>query len=117
METFGERIKRARREQKLTQRDLANRIGINFTYLSKIENGEMPAPSEEKIFGLAKHLQLDADELFSLARRLPNELVDLATKPHMPTILRAAKDLSDEERQEMLEWVEQRRAKKSPPEP
>lgn len=116
METFGERIKRARRELKLTQRGLANRIGVNFTYLSKIENGEMPAPSEEKIFGLAENLQIDADELFSLARRLPGELVDLATTPHMPTILRAAKDLSNQERKEMLEWIEQRRAKKDAPE-
>lgn len=114
METFGQRIKRARRELKLTQRELAKRVNVNFTYLSKIENGEMPPPSEEKIFKLAGTLNIDPDELFSLARRLPDELVDLATRTHMPTILRAAKDLSDSDRKEMLDWIERKRAMAKP---
>lgn len=110
MDTFGQRIKRARREQKLTQRELAKRVNVNFTYLSKIENGDMPPPSEEKIYKLAENLNIHPDELFILAHRLSDELVDLAARPHMPTILRAAKDLSDSERKEMLDWIEQRHA-------
>ena len=109
MTNFGERIKHARREKKMSQRKLAELLGVNFTYLSKIENNEMPAPSKEKILGLARHLELDSDNLFALAGRLPDELVDAAVQPHMPTILRAARDLSEEDKKAMLEWIARRK--------
>lgn len=35
----GQEIKRARKEAKLTQAELADRIGANKSYISKIENG------------------------------------------------------------------------------
>lgn len=109
MDRFGERVKRARREQKISQRVLAEKIGINFTYLSKLENNEMPPPAEDKIYKLAEHLSIDPDELFGLAQRIPEELGRIAIEPHMPMILRAAKDLSEEDRQRMLEWIAQRK--------
>ena len=39
-ETFGQRIRRLRRSRGLTQRQLAEQLGIDFTYLSKA--GERP---------------------------------------------------------------------------
>ena len=109
--SFGDRIKEARREQRISQRSLAEKVGINFTYLSKIENGELPPPAEDKIFALAENLGLDADELFHLAQRAPDELSKLAIQSQMPMILRAAKDLSEEDRREMLQWINKRRAR------
>lgn len=109
--TFGEFVRAARLKKKLSQRKLAEFVGINFTYLSKIENNEMPAPSEEKINLIAQHLELDPDELFALAGRTSEELTGLALQ--MPKILRAAKDLSDEDKEEILNWIAKRQTKTS----
>jgi len=35
--TFGERIRELRKAKNLTLRDVANRVKVNFTYISKIE--------------------------------------------------------------------------------
>ena len=111
MVTFGQYIRKARRDQRMSQRALAERVGINFTYLSKLENDEMQPPAEDKIYALAKHLDLNADEMFRLAKRAPQELSELAVEEHMPSILRMAKDLSDEDRLDLLKWLDRRRAK------
>lgn len=60
--TFGERIRELRKANDLSQRDLADKVGINFTYLSKIENGKLDFaqfPSEETIRNLAQALGAD----------------------------------------------------------
>src|SRR4051812_28765182 len=72
--TFGEKIRSLRRDNKLSQRDLAGRVGLNFTYLSKIENGKLDFagyPSEETILKLAEALGADPDELLLLAEKIP----------------------------------------------
>jgi PAS domain S-box-containing protein len=59
-----------------TQRDLANGIGIDFTYLSKLENGVVPPPGERTISALARVLGADPDELFGLAGKMPPQLLE-----------------------------------------
>ena len=61
--TFGEVIRRLRGERGLTQRDVAERLGINFTYLSKLENDRGERPGEETVRKLAEILRADAEEL------------------------------------------------------
>ena len=43
---FGVKLRELRTKAGMTQRELAGRVTIDFTYLSKIENGVMPPPSE-----------------------------------------------------------------------
>jgi transcriptional regulator with XRE-family HTH domain len=72
--TFGERIKRLRKAKNLSQRDLAGKVRVNFTYISKIENEKLDFgdyPSEELILKLAKALEADSDELLLLAKKIP----------------------------------------------
>lgn len=109
MSAFGDTIRNARKGQKISLRALAEKLGINFTYLSKIESGELAAPAEDKIIAIANQLGLDADELFMLARRVPSELTASVLRPQMPKILRATKGLSNEQLEEMLQWVNERR--------
>lgn len=106
---FGEYIREKRKEKRVSLRKLAGQLGINFTYLSKIENNELAPPSEKKILALAEALELDADYLFHLADKPTGELAHLAVQPHMPMILRAAKDLTDDERREVVDYIVQRR--------
>lgn len=61
----------------MTLRDLAPRVGVGFTYLSKVENGRLDFgdyPSEALIRKLAKALGADLDELFLLAEIVPDRI-------------------------------------------
>jgi len=72
--TFGERLRELRKERDLSQKALAEKVEINFTYLSKIENERLDFaqfPSEELICKLATALETDEDELLILAKKVP----------------------------------------------
>ena len=97
-ETFGERIQRLRREQKLTQREVAQKLGIDFTYLSKLENGRGEPASEELVLKLADILGTDAEELLALAGRVPGELRQRAQDDvEFARFLRRLPSVSDKE--------------------
>ena len=70
--TFGQRLRELRKARGIALRKLAEEAGIDFTYLSKIETGAMPPPSEEAIMALASTLNVDPDELFALAKKMPS---------------------------------------------
>jgi len=71
---FGARLRELRLKAHLSLRELAEQVGIDFTYLCKIENGVMPPPSEKVIRALAETLGAESDELFALAAKIPSEL-------------------------------------------
>lgn len=77
-ETLGQRIKKERLAQAMTQRDLAEAAGITVPYVSKIEAGK-ETPTEEKIIRLAEALRLDADELTLAAGRVPQDVMNQLT--------------------------------------
>jgi len=85
---FGERVRELRKEQGMSQRELADRAGIDFTYLSKIENGRMEPPSEEVIRRVAGALDTDADELIVLADKFPSDLAQQLKTPERVKALR-----------------------------
>ena len=55
-------------------RRVAQRIGVEPSYLSKVERGEQPPPSEATIRGLAKELGEDPDVLLALAGKVSADL-------------------------------------------
>lgn len=68
MTTFGKRLQELRKEQGISQRDLAERVGLDFTYLSKMENERLEfLPSAAAIRRIAQALSADAEELLILA--------------------------------------------------
>ncbi|WP_013627493.1 helix-turn-helix domain-containing protein [Rubinisphaera brasiliensis] len=74
---FGERLRELRQAKNLSQRDLAEQVGVNFTYISKIENEKLDFaqfPGEELIRKLAKALDADEDELLILAEKIPEQI-------------------------------------------
>lgn len=77
MANFGERVRELRKGKGLTLRDLAAKLGVNFTYSSKIENQKLSFgeyPSEDLIRKLAKVLKADVDELLLLAQKIPDDI-------------------------------------------
>jgi len=74
---FGQRIRELREAKGLVQRDLGEMVGVNFSYISKIENEKLDFgdyPSEELIHKLADALDGDEDELLILAKKIPERL-------------------------------------------
>lgn len=55
-------------------RQVAQRIGVEPSYLSKIERGETSVPSEATILRLAAELDEDPDVLLALAGKVSSEL-------------------------------------------
>lgn len=56
--TIGKRLKNCRKERRLTQEMLAEKVGITVVYLSKIENGRVH-PTLELLDDLCNALQYD----------------------------------------------------------
>ena len=74
---FGERVRQLRTQRRLTQRDLAKRIGVSDTYISKVENENLhfgDYPSEKFIHKLADALDAEEEELLLLADKVPAEI-------------------------------------------
>jgi len=83
--SFGEYIRQRREEMRAEDRDYSLRkvaasVGIEPSYLSKIERDEQPPPSEETIVALAKELDEDPDVLLALAGKVSKELQAIIRK-------------------------------------
>jgi HTH-type transcriptional regulator, competence development regulator len=99
---FGDFI-RQRREKlyhvdpRYSVRQVALRIGLEPSYLSKIERGEQPPPSEGKIIALARELEMDEDVLLALAGKVSSDLQDvIRRRPKLfAELIRQIKDLPD----------------------
>ena len=95
---FPDRLRELRRASRMSQRALADRVGIDFTYLSKIENGRVEPPSEGVLQRIAKELAERlgrdetelADELITLAGKIPSDLAEtLSRNPDVVRLLRS----------------------------
>lgn len=77
---------RTRREQlresdrRYSLRQVAQRVGIEPAYLSKIERGEAPPPSEATLKKLAAELGEDPDVLLALAGKVSSDLLEIIRK-------------------------------------
>jgi transcriptional regulator with XRE-family HTH domain len=85
MTTFGEYIRKVRSalqegDRSFSLRQVANRIGIEPAYLSKIERNEFAPPSEEVIRKLAKELDENPDMLLAMAGKVSKELQAIVLK-------------------------------------
>ena len=93
--TFGEIIKNKRKYKGFSQRKLATLIGIDFTYLSKLENNRADyPPKEEVIRSLAQNLELNEEELIFLAGRIPQSDEELLRRHYqtMPALFRRIRE-------------------------
>lgn len=73
-EPYGSFLRRRRLEKRLTQREFGAKVGVDFTYLSKVENGRLPPPSEATITQIAKVLGDSSDDHLARARKVPLDL-------------------------------------------
>jgi transcriptional regulator with XRE-family HTH domain len=78
-ETFGQRLKRLRRESKLSSTDLASDLKITLPYYSQLE-ADLAVPSEELARKIAVKFNQEEEELVFLARRVPKQLDEIREK-------------------------------------
>lgn len=105
--TFGERIRELRKAKNLTLRDVAAKVKVSFTYVSKIENHKLDFgeyPSEELIRKLAKVLGGDVDELLLLAEKIPEDIKKRVLE--RPDAFRKFAKLDDETMDKLLKEIE-----------
>jgi len=72
-ENLGQRVRRLRKQQHLTQKELGKRIGVVRSYIGHIERGRTQAPGKEVIRSLARVLETNAADLLAAAGYLPSE--------------------------------------------
>jgi transcriptional regulator with XRE-family HTH domain len=80
--TFGNHIRTIREQKRagdrsFSVRQLAQRIGVEPAYLSKIERELVPPPSEATIRRIAGELGEDSDLLLAMAGKVSRELQDI----------------------------------------
>jgi transcriptional regulator with XRE-family HTH domain len=102
MADFGDYLRQ--RREKLQQDDprfslrrVAAAVGVEPSYLSKVERGEQPPPSERTILALARALDEDPDVLLALAGKVSAELQQIIRKrPKLfAQLIRELKNLPD----------------------
>jgi transcriptional regulator with XRE-family HTH domain len=116
--TLGKRLRDLRREKGLTQHELADKAGVDDTYISKIENDRLPySPSAETIRLIAKVLDADALELLAIGERTPKELLGLSDTRHAYEFLRtvAHHDMRESDWQALKNLLEQRVQRRTNP--
>lgn len=76
---FGELVRERRKARRLTQEDVAAEAGIRAAYLSRIERGQVPPPSDRVCRRLERVLGFEPGELLKLAHleRLPTDMRQL----------------------------------------
>jgi len=126
--SFGQRLRQLRKAKRFTQRDLAEKVsarlkekrrGLDFTYLSKIENDKTPPPSVALILELAHVLNADSNELITLAGKAPPGMKEtLKESESARTFFRSAfdADLTEEDWKKLSQELKRRKkARENPP--
>ena len=102
MTHFGRYLREVREQKRQADprysiRRLAGRVGIEPAYLSKIERGDLPPPSEATTVKLAKELDEDPDMLLALAGKVSGDLQGIIrNRPKLfAALLRQLKEAPD----------------------
>lgn len=77
---LGESIKKYRKEKKITQKQLAEKINKNIRTIQKYESGEIEVPLENKV-KIAKALEIPLNKLYPPTGETINELIKILPSP------------------------------------
>lgn len=104
--TFGDRLRELRKAKGKTQREVADAISVDFTYLSKMEKPGGLIPAAKKIDEIAAFLALsdaERDDLYRLAAKIPEELGQMLVRdPEAANFYRAVNRMDDARRRAFL---------------
>ncbi len=104
---FGAYVRQEREDRKIGLREMAKKIGISPTYLSKFERDEFLPPAEDKVKAIAEILDLDVDELLVLAGKVSSDLTEIIRERpcEMASIIRGTRGMSEVEMAKVLKVI------------
>ena len=89
--TFGSTLRALRRLAGLSQRELAERAGLDFSYISKLENDRLPPPAADTIVSLCREINGEPELLLALTGKIRPEVHQaVSTSPSAQRFLLAA---------------------------
>ncbi|MGA2490042.1 MAG: helix-turn-helix transcriptional regulator [Anaerolineales bacterium] len=71
---FGTALREYRRMAGISQRELAKRTGLDFSYISKIENERIPPPAADTIVLICSVLGVRPEESLALTGKIPSSI-------------------------------------------
>ena len=93
--TFGQTLKEIRRSKGITQRELATAVGVDFSYISKVENDRMPPPAADTIVKICEKLGVAPDKLLAMTRKMPTPVKEaISENPAAQQFLREAQTMT-----------------------
>ena len=93
--TFGQTLREIRRSKDVTQRELATDVGVDFSYISKIENDRMPPPAADTIVKICEVLGVPPDDLLAMTGKMPTSIKEvLSDNPAAQQFLREARTMT-----------------------
>ena len=96
----------------MSQRDLAARASLDFSYISKLENDRIPPPAAETVIQICRILDIPALELLAASGKLPTNIqTAVGTSPAAQGFLESASEmrLSEEEWKELTSVLQRLR--------
>ncbi|NQU83139.1 MAG: helix-turn-helix transcriptional regulator [Parcubacteria group bacterium] len=75
MTEFAKLIQNKRKEKGYTLEELANKLNVDKSYISKLENDKVPAPSVNLIRRISEVLLIDFEQLSLLAGRITDSII------------------------------------------
>ena len=98
-EKFGAFIRREREAKEIGLREMAKKVGVSPTYMSKVERDEFAPPAEDKVRAIAQIIGCDVDELLARAGRVARDLSDIIKRHpvELAALLRTTKGLTTED--------------------
>jgi transcriptional regulator with XRE-family HTH domain len=76
-EAFGKTLRELRRSAGVSQRELASRVGVDFSYISKVENGRIPPPAADTIVRICEVLGVDPDQSLAATGKMPTQIKEM----------------------------------------
>lgn len=105
VELVGRKIRKLRKERKLTQTELAARIGVQQSDLSRMEKGEYRV-SLDTLFRILAEFKLSIGEFF-------DDLTQESVTPRDLQIMRSLKAMDEETRREVEDFIAFKRSQAS----
>lgn len=99
-EIFGQTLRELRRSKGISQRSLAEKVGVDFSYISKIENNRLPPPAADTIVKICEALSIPPDDLLSITGKMPTSTKDMiGTSSAALQFIREAEEMGLSERE------------------
>lgn len=72
--TFGQFLRTQRRLAGISQRELARRVDVDYSYISKLENDRLPPPSAATVIAMADALEISRESFLAVVGKIPTEV-------------------------------------------